>query len=116
MTLAPDDLKIQVMKIIRDKYFDFNVTHAKDMLAKHEAIKVSYSLLYSGSGFLKTLFFKGANLGPLKKVFFNLVSGTSKSLSSLKLNFFLRSYFEGFLGLRLPLYLARPEIPHIFNS
>ena len=44
---APDDLKIQVLKIIRDKYFDFNVTHAKDMLAKHEAIKVSYSLLYS---------------------------------------------------------------------
>ena len=44
---APDQLKIQVLKIVKDRYYDFNVTHTQEMLAKHEGIKVSYSLLYS---------------------------------------------------------------------
>lgn len=42
-----DEFKIRVVELVRQKYFDFNVTHAREMMAKHEAIQVSYPLLYS---------------------------------------------------------------------
>lgn len=42
-----DALRLKVLDLIKEKYFDFNVTHAREMLKKNDSIIVSYSLLYS---------------------------------------------------------------------
>lgn len=47
---SPEELRAQVLKIVKEKYFDFNVTHCKEMLEKNEGLKITYSVLY---GWLK---------------------------------------------------------------
>lgn len=42
---SSDALKTQVMRLIEDRYFDFNITHAKEKLKEEHDISVSYSVL-----------------------------------------------------------------------
>lgn len=42
---TPESLKAQVCSLLRHKYFDLNITHAKEILKKKHQIKVSYSTL-----------------------------------------------------------------------
>ena len=41
-----EDLRSRVIKTVKEKYFDFNVSHCKEMLEKNEQIKLTYSVLY----------------------------------------------------------------------
>lgn len=40
----PDALKISVMKLVEDRYFDFNMTHALEKLRSEHGIEIKYSV------------------------------------------------------------------------
>jgi transposase len=42
---TPDNLKDQVCSLLREEYFDMNITHAKEILNKKHQIKVPYTTL-----------------------------------------------------------------------
>jgi len=41
-----DDLQMRVIKLVREKYFDFNATHCLERLKKDEGFEISYSVFY----------------------------------------------------------------------
>jgi hypothetical protein len=41
------DLKATVLKLVREKYFDFNVAHCLEKLRENEGIELEYSVFYS---------------------------------------------------------------------
>jgi len=42
----PSDLEGVIIDLIRRKFYDFNISHAREMLAKEHDIKISYATLY----------------------------------------------------------------------
>jgi transposase-like protein len=44
---SPDALKQQVAALLRDVYFDFNLSHARDKLAAEHGIRVAYGTLHA---------------------------------------------------------------------
>ena len=44
---TPVELKVQVLELVKSKYFDFNVTHCLEKLKAKEGIELDYSVFYS---------------------------------------------------------------------
>jgi biotin operon repressor len=44
---TPSELKEKVLNLLREKYFDFNLTHFLEKLKEVEGINISYSVLYN---------------------------------------------------------------------
>lgn len=40
-----DELKTKVLKLVQERYFDFNLTHCLEMLTKHHGVRVGYPTL-----------------------------------------------------------------------
>lgn len=42
---SSEELLLHVGSLVRNKYFDFNMTHCREMLSEHEAVKIGYQSL-----------------------------------------------------------------------